>query len=210
MRNTEFANGEFYHIYNRGVDKRNIFSDPQDLKRWTDSIDVFNSVEPTGGLVENERDRDILVPDPQVNIIAYCFNPNHFHFLLEQVSDKGIERFMHRLGTGYTKYFNVKNKRSGSLFQGTYKAKHIGSNEYLVDLSVYINLNDKIHRIKSDSNLIIKSSWKEYLHQSPNGLCKPDIILDQFKKGEYEKYALGVLPILTESKIDKKELEHML
>src|SRR3989344_3993600 len=125
MRKKPFVTGEFYHIYNRGTDKRNIFSDKNDIDRFFQSMIEFNTIEPIGSIYENSFYLNQLgslasklrKPSKKlVNFISYCLNPNHFHFLLEQVAEKGIEKFLHRLGTGYTKYFNNKHKRSGALF----------------------------------------------------------------------------------------------
>lgn len=157
MRKVPFINGEFYHIYNRGVDKRDIFSNQYDLDRFFQSMDNFNIVEPIGSIYEHSFQNQKKSPQlgsstPKlklVNFVCYCLNPNHYHFILEQVSDKGIEKFMQRIGTGYTNYFNEKNKRSGSLFQGRFKASHVASNEYLLHLSAYVNLNDKVHQLGS-------------------------------------------------------------
>ena len=73
-----------------------------------------------------------------VEIVAYCLNPNHYHLIVKQISEKGIERFMQKIGTGYTNYFNKRYERSGALFQGKFKSIHIDSNEYLLHLSVYV------------------------------------------------------------------------
>lgn len=78
--------------------------------------------------------------------MCYCFNPNHYHFILTPLVDNGIEKFMHKLGSGFTRYFNGKYDRTGVLFQGPFKAIHIDSDEYLMYLSGYINLNNKIHK----------------------------------------------------------------
>ena len=152
MRKTNFVNGEFYHIYNRGVDKRNIFSDERDVKRFMQSLDEFNDIEPIGSIYENSSHQALGRPTSKsvkrkklVNFICYCLNPNHFHFILKQLVDNGISEFMKRLG-GYTKYFNEKEKRSGALFQGSFKSIHVNTNEYLLLLSAYVNLNDKVHR----------------------------------------------------------------
>jgi len=69
---------------------------------------------------------------PLVSFIAYSLSPNHYHFILRQEIDNGIVRFMQRLGIAYTMYFNNKNKRSGVLFQGSFKAVEIDSNEDLL------------------------------------------------------------------------------
>jgi len=83
-----------------------------------------------------------------VKIISYCLNPNHYHLLLEQKQEKGITSFMHKLGTSYTKYFNAKNNRSGSLFQGSYKSVPIKTDAQLFYISAYINGNPEIHPVR--------------------------------------------------------------
>ncbi len=192
MRNITFAENEFYHVYNRGVDKRIIFNNSSDIERFFDSMKEFNKIEPIGSLHENiydkkkgrEKEDGVLV-----RYVAYCLNPNHYHFILEQVAEKGIERFMHRLGTGYTKYFNTRYKRSGSLFQGRFKAIHIDSNEYLLHLSAYINLNSSIHT-KTFGSSASKNSWDEYTTEGKSAFCTKGIILDQFSsKEDYRSFA---------------------
>ena len=131
MRKTKFVNKEYYHVFNRGVDKRKVFLDEDDWNRFLQSMDEFNSVTPIGSIYENSFNKNKLghsmskqgagarkKKDKLVNFVCYCVNPNHYHFLLEQVFDNGIEKFMQRLGNGYTKFFNNKYLRSGSLFQG--------------------------------------------------------------------------------------------
>src|SRR4051812_33091994 len=133
MRKTDLVTGEHYHIYNRGVDKRSIFEDRQDLERFYQSIKEFNSLEPIGSIFENsfEKERNTK---KLVDIVCYCLNHNHFHFILRQRSENGISEFMKRLG-GYTWYFNNRHKRSGALFQGVFKSSHIDSDEYLLHAS---------------------------------------------------------------------------
>ncbi|MBU1159735.1 transposase [Patescibacteria group bacterium] len=206
IRRTPFINGKFYHIYNRGVDKRNIFEDYEDLERFFESMREFNTVEPIGSLFEKSFNDPIAKNKknkPLVNFIAFCLNKNHYHFILEQVIDNGISEFMKRLG-GYTWYFNNKHGRSGSLFQGTFKSIHIDSNEYLLHLSVYVNLNNKIHKL---GGLTAKSSWEEYTSEYNDSFCKKDIILGQFKdSSEYKQFAESSL----ESIRERKEMEKFL
>ena len=142
MREIKPAEKEFYHLYNRGVDKRKIFLEQRDLERFLAGMDQFNTLKSIGSL---GRGHSVSTEPKLVKLIAYCLNQNHFHLILEQVANKGIERFMHKLGMGYAKYFNTKYKRSGALFQGKYQVRHVDSNEYLLHLSAYINLNDKAH-----------------------------------------------------------------
>jgi REP element-mobilizing transposase RayT len=208
-RKSKFVNNHFYHIFNRGVDKREIFLTPDDLTRFLQSMDEFNTTSPIGSIFQNSFN-PLRSSTPKggklVNFICYCLNPNHYHFLLEQVADNGIEKFMQRLGTGYTNFFNNKNKRNGSLFQGRYKSILVDSNEYLLHLSSYINLNDKVHRLGSSTP---KSSWGEYILGSHNdfNFCEKDIILGQFdNKEEYKKFAEESLENIKE----RKEMEKLL
>ena len=219
MRKVNFINGEYYHIFNRGVDKRKIFLCREDLQRFFQSMNEFNSIKPIGSIYENSFHKDekgesgdLIDRESRklVNFICYCLNPNHYHFILEQVSDNGIEKFMHRLG-GYTWFFNKKYDRSGSLFQGRYKAIHIDSNEYLLYLSAYTNLNDKVHQLGGGAAKLVKSSWSEYVDDilSNNGFCEKDIILGQFKNiDEYKSFAKEALEIIKENK--EKEMEKLL
>jgi len=211
MRKIKFGKGEYYHIFNRGVDKRIIFSDSRDFQRFLQSMKEFNIVQPIGSILEShfrkKKFGNLVSKDSEdeklVNFICYCLNPNHYHFILEQLADRGIEKFMHRIGTGYTKFFNKKYKRSGSLFQSSFRAIHIGSDEYLMHLSAYINLNNKIHQFGS---LASKSSWDEY-KMNKAGFCNKDIILNQFKNvGSYTNFAKESLKDIRE----RKDIEKML
>ena len=207
MRKIQLANGENYHVYNRGVDKRKLFLEKKDLERFFQSMGEFNSTEPIGSIYENTFTEKKLRGTPLVNFIAYCVNPNHFHFILRQIADRGIEKFMHRLGTGYTMYFNNKNKRSGSLFQGKFKAVHVDSNEYLLHLTAYVNLNYKVHRLGGSAS---KSSWNEYMSRK-DSFCDKDIILNQFNDiSEYKVFAESSLNSILEGKQRSQEMEAML
>ncbi|MCR4283877.1 MAG: hypothetical protein NUV64_00965 [Parcubacteria group bacterium] len=237
-RKIEFANSEYYHIFNRGVDKRQIFLDQEDLSRFFQSMNEFNVREPIGSIYENSFRKlfggeaaKLNEGEKLVNFICYCLNPNHYHFILEQVSDKGIEKFMQRLG-GYTWYFNKKYERSGSLFQGPFKSVHIDSNEQLLHTSVYVNLNDKVHQLGGEAAKLVRSSWGEYMGNIQNTMvnidnkiinntnvaknakksfCKKDIILDQFKnRDEYKDFAKEALSIIRENKEREKEMEKLL
>jgi len=211
MRKVKLESGERYHIYNRGVDKRKIFSNQKDLDRFFQSMIAFNCVEPVGSLFEQSFQKD-KIKKPLVKFIAYNLLFNHFHFVLEQVAEGGISEFMKRLLGGYTWYFNKKSTRSGSLFQGTFKSKYIDSDGYLSHISVYVNLNDKIP-LGGLTAKLTKSSWNEYVNTD---LCKPDekicsgkdTVLGQFDSIEdYKKFALSSLEDIRLNKEKYKELE---
>lgn len=218
MRKVPLVEGEFYHIYNRGVDKRIIFSDQDDVARFLQSMNEFNTLEPIGSIYENSFAKGQLGSETPkleetklVNFVAYCLNPNHFHFILEQVAENGISKFMQRLGGGYTNYFNEKEERSGALFQGVFKSIHINSNEYLLYLSAYVNLNDKAHQLGSETPKLVKSisSWNEYTDmETKNGFCTKDIILGQFSdRRKYEKFARSALESIIMKKAGLKDME---
>jgi|SRR3989338_9587918 len=212
MRKTKLARGEIYHILNRGVDKRNIFTNQEEIGRFFECMLTFNSIELAGSLYEQSFVKEKTKNKPLVKFIAYCLLPNHFHFILEQIEKDGISKFMKRLLGGYSWYFNKKHKRSGSLFQGPFKAKHIDSNKYLLHASAYVNLNDKQKGELGDQVAkLIKSSWNEYV--DPKNclfeICaQKEIVLGQFhSREEYKKFALSSLENIKANKEKYKELE---
>ena len=215
MRKIKFTNETFYHVYNRGVDKRKIFNNQQDVQRFLDCMDEFNTTSLAGSLYENsfisEEWKAKRKLKRLVNIVAFCLNPNHFHFILEQVAENGISQFMKRLSGGYAWYFNNRYKRNGALFQGPFKAKIVDSNEYLLHLSAYVNLNFKVHQLGDQVAKLAKSSWDEYLTNQGIRICKSGIILKQFEsRDEYKKFALDTLPTLIEKKEKDRELADLL
>ena len=224
MRKIEITNEEYYHIFNRGVDKRKVFLGDEDYMRFMISLLLLSAQR--DGLMEKWRDfrkinpkvklkdfldsRKIDLKDRLIEIICFCLNPNHYHLVLRQLKEKGVELFMHKLGTSYTKFFNKKNERSGSLFQGTYKSIHIESNDQLLYLSAYVNMNHYIHGYEKSLSLTLGtwpySSLPEYLGKRSENLCNcnKDIILDQFQDVfEYEKY----IKVNAEHFKEKKESE---
>lgn len=215
MRKIEFINGEYYHIFNRGVEERDIFINQEDLNRFFQSMDEFNTITPIGSIYaasfrKNNPLRNLVSnsgsgPKELVHFICYCLCSNHYHFILRQIAGCGITKFMHRLGLGYTNYFNEKYKRSGSLFQGTFKANHINSDEYLLYLSAYVNLNYKVHQLTGKP---FNSSWEDYIQAGEKGkFCNTEIILNQFVNiSEYKNFAENAITIARE----KKELEKII
>lgn len=210
-RKVELANGEIYHIFNRGVEKRETFLDSEDFSRFFQSMNEFNTEKPIGSIFENQfTDKKLGSLAPKlVEFVAFCLNDNHFHFVIKQNLDNGINKFMQKLGTGYTNYFNNKYKRSGSLFQGSYKAAWIDSNEYLLHLSAYVNLNNEVHRLGS---LAPKSSWGEYV-EGASGFCDEGkkIILEQFGNAEkYKEFAESSLEDILKRRSEDEGLDKLL
>lgn len=141
-RKIDIAVGENYHVYNRGVEKRQIFMTTHDHERFLRLLYIANGDK--SFKYDRLRDRPLAEIDrgaPLVAIGAYALMPNHFHLLVCEIREGGTSRFMERLTTAYAMYFNKVYDRVGGLFQGTYKAQYIDSDEYLRYLFAYIHLN---------------------------------------------------------------------
>jgi REP element-mobilizing transposase RayT len=136
-----FAKGEFYHIYNRGVEQRPIFMDQRDYERFLISLCVFNSDKPVviRELPENPEMRSL--GEPLTSVVSYVLMKNHVHFLVRCIEEKNLSEFLRKVFIGYSMYFNTRHQRSGVLFQGRSKSKHITSDVYLKHLVNYIHLN---------------------------------------------------------------------
>lgn len=168
--------GEIYHVYNRGVEKRDVFLDDQDRKRFIYNLFIFNDDRP---IINTNRMIEVRLPsiderEKLVEILAFCLMPNHFHIMLKQITDNGTTEFMRKLGTGYTNYFNLKYKRVGPLFQGKYKYALIKDDKYFMYLPHYIHLNpvgisvpktreNNVKNLKQVENFLESYRWSSYL-----------------------------------------------
>jgi len=183
MRKEPLLENEYYHIYNRGVDKRIIFNNPHDLKRFTHALYILNNFLdiPQRFNIYDLEPKKLLTPiQPYVEIVAACLMPNHYHLMVMPKQKDGLSKFLHKIGTSYTKYFNIRYKRSGRLFENTFKAKHVDRGEYASYLTQYIHLNPvklyqaKLGTINTADNIIdqVKSyTWStlpEYLGNHGN------------------------------------------
>lgn len=168
MRKDPLITDQYYHIYNRGVDKRDIFMNKNDLDRFVLSVKEFNTQKPIGSIRENEKNKSDIDRlrnkdhESLVFIMCYCFNPNHFHFIIKQKVDGGISEFFKRLLGGYTKYFNETHNRNGALFQGRFKSKLIQDDQYFLKIRPYVNINYLVHDIPEEKSHLILSSCQEY------------------------------------------------
>lgn len=186
---TYIANS-YYHIYNRGVDKRTIFQDKQDYKVLLSYLKTALLPPPDPKTLQ----KTVTVQGSSfkgiprqpnnfcksIQLTAYCLMPNHFHFLIRQVEIRSIEAFMRSVLTRYSKFFNQKYKRKGHLFEGIYKAVHVDEEPHLLHLTRYIHLNP----IElTDDITKWYSSYAEYLKIRNTSWVKPDDILEFFEPG---------------------------
>lgn len=172
-RKQQLISDGYYHVYNRGHNKQRIFLNHKDFMRYRSRLE---------GYLEKHN----------VTLLAYCLMPTHIHLLLRQDADQEIERFMHRLHTAYTMYFNIRYDRVGSAFQGRFKAKHIESDEYLLHVSRYIHLNPiEIIRAQGPALRLEEygwSSYQEYIGGAYTSLCDTSVILEYFDE-KYRKHS---------------------
>ncbi|MBI3305869.1 transposase [Candidatus Nomurabacteria bacterium] len=178
-RNIEFSIDEYYHLYNRGTDKRKIFTTSGEYSRFlillylcngsikVDIGDYLNQGLTLSEIFEVDKGKEL------VSIGTYCLMPNHFHILIREKEENGTSLFMQKLQTAYTMYFNKKHVRTGSLFQGTFKAQYVTKDTYLKYLFAYINLNP----IK-----LIDPDWKE---NGIKNLIESEEYLGSYKYSSY-------------------------
>lgn len=180
----DYVENGYYHIYNRGVEKRNIFLDEQDCKVFLYYLKMYlSSKEELEELSQPGTKINRFIPlnlSSEVDLLSFSLMPNHIHLQVKQYSKYGITKFMRRLSTSYVMYFNKKYKRVGALFQNRYKAVLIGSDEYLLHLSRYIHLNPT--HIRSHIDFLDFSSYPYYLNERSGSWIKQKEILDYFSK----------------------------
>ena len=223
MRNLPFANSGYYHVMNRGVDKRTIFGGTKDYQRFLNGMIAFNDVDRCSPISLSKLEITAS-QNPYVHVLAYCLMPNHFHLLLKQVSDRGVSEYLRRIGIGYTTYFNKKYERTGCLFQGPFKAISVETDSYLTHLSRYIHLNplelvdpswktngvidwEAAHRYLekykwSSARYYLKENYPDFLH--------PEDILGSFKgKRDYASFLKNWATKTPETFVQDSVLEGM-
>ena len=175
----------YYHIYNRGVEKRIIFLDSQDYTVFLRFLKEYLLPPGHPALLAlqgiNPRRHPINCYN-DVSLRAYCLMPNHFHLFIKQLSPKGIFIFMKTLLTNYSMYFNIKYKRVGPLFQGIYKAILVENEAYFLHLSRYIHRNaDEILTRDQPLRSYEYSSYRDYLGKRKTEWLHPEEILSIFR-----------------------------
>ena len=145
----EYAPHSYYHLYFRGANKQKIFLEATDYHYFLSLLDRYLSsrtaISKTGVVYPNYR--------TAIELLAYCLMTNHVHMLIYQSDDdQGVRKFMSSLLTSYSKYFNLKYRHTGSVFESRYKAKRIQDDSYLTHISRYIHMNPR--------------HWQTYKHSS--------------------------------------------
>lgn len=243
MRVEPFTVGNYVHVYNRGHHKDKIVRSDKDKWRFMQALRFFNDKNSSLNILRHLKfvlgsestkkqaesvfelgwPKDWPEKNPLVKILCYCLVPNHFHLLLKEIREGGISRFMHKLGTGYTNYSNLKYQEVGGVFQGSYKAKTITKNIHLEYLSAYIQvinvlelfpggLEKALEDINGASKFVEEypfSSYQDFIGLRKSLIIDKDILGEIFPtpKG-YEEFVRDVIKgkeyeILGDLKIDE-------
>lgn len=193
----QFVPESYYHIYNRGVNKRKIFLDAKDYSFFSGLFARHLSPKPQN----DAKGREYLWLRNNITVAAYCWMPNHFHLLIYQNEERDMARLMMSVCTAYTMYFNKKYKRRGPLFENNYRASLISEDVYLQHISRYIHLNPagyKTYRY---------SSYLDYIKEPSQKWISPGIILDLFRsKKEYRSFVADYKSARDELSVLKHEL----
>lgn len=187
IRKVNFASGGYYHIYNRGNSKQIIFKDDQDYKRFVSLLYLSNTKK---NFNIKDISKEIFSFDCGQNLVSigsWVLMPNHFHILITQTEEGGISKFMQKLTTAYSMYYNKKYERTGVLFEGKFKSEHVNNDRYLKYLFSYIHLNP----VK-----LIQKDWKE------KGIDNKVQAIEFLKNYKYSSY----LDYLEEDRIQNKIL----
>ena len=178
----------YYHVYNRGVEKRNIFEDKQDygvflgyLKEYLSPVPDSKSITKVVSIKDTVFNGIPRQPNNyfgQIKLLVYSLIPNHFHFIIQQSQKGSMKKFIHSILLRYSMYFNKRYGRVGPLFQGRYKAVVIDNDSYLLHLSRYIHLNPSEF---TDDLIDSPSSYADYLKLKNTTWLNTDIILSYFK-----------------------------
>lgn len=186
-----FVNDHYYHVFNRGVEKRKIFLNDRDYQQFLQTLYYYQFRGPKPRFSTHKRFPSVnFDKNPKiVEIICYCLMPNHFHFLIKQLENAGVSEFVNKISNSYTKYFNTKHNRVGHLFQGTFKAVPVETDEQLVHLSRYIHLNPYVSELVKDLESFPYSSYNDFIKGTDNKLCNSGAILSLFKDvKEYKNF----------------------
>lgn len=205
-RKTPLKNKEIYHVFNRSVDRQPIFTDKRGCNRAITTIDYYRYSDPHWKLSyfisrgSEERQKlyaELKSSKKNIEILSYCFKPNHYHLLVQQCNDGGISEFIGRFQNSFAKHFNTSHERKGPLFEGPFKVVQIETERQLLYVSRYIHLNPftaTIIRNIDDVKSYRWSSMPEYCNLERASVADrvgKDLILSHFtNESAYQKFVL--------------------
>lgn len=202
-RTVPFVSNQVYHVFNRSIARLPIFIEKNDYERVLELVNYYRFSKPrmrfshykrlsTEKKVEFEKSF-MINENSMLDILTYCIMPNHFHFLLKPKKDSAVSDFMRNLQNSYSKYFNTKRERTGSLFQFMFKAVRMETDQQLLHVSRYIHLNPVTAYLREIEDLEAYewSSFKDYVFDTDSFINK-EMVLGNFKSGqEYKKFVFN-------------------
>jgi putative transposase len=216
--NKHFAPNTFWHVFNRGNGKQNVFLDLEDFRFFLLRLreNLFPSPEdgPLGklggaSLIAEAHTPYIRkkLPPEAFALLCYCLMPNHFHFLIRQNTTLPISKLIAKVCTSYSMYFNKKYGKVGNLFQSKFKAVLVTSDEQLMWTSAYIHNNPKVAGLTEKLENYPWSSYPDYIGKRQGTICDKEFILKMFKNiSEYEKFVSNSFEVIS----TRKEIQHLL
>lgn len=212
--------GEIYHVFNRGIDRRPVFTSIKEYDRAYKTISYYRFARPPVKLARflalREELRDELMRnlemsfDKLIKIYSFCLMPNHFHFLIRQEIDGGISKFLSNFQNSYTRYFNVRNERTGSLLMDQFKTVRIETNEQLVHISRYIHLNPYTGYVIKTMEELENYPWSSlsnYLGLRKSEIIDTELVMSSFKDVDtYREFILDQ----AEYQRELKAIEHLI
>lgn len=194
---------EYYHVFNRGVARQPTFLSQRDYQRAILTLDYYRfcdtpfkfsrfeevSIQEKNKLLQELRSSQNVL----VDIVCFVLMPNHFHFLLRQIVEDGISKFVGQFTNSYTRYFNTKHSRPGHIFQGPFKAVHIESQEQLIHLSRYIHLNPYVSSVikKSELPTYPWSSYPDYIKGNSNTINITSVLSTFRSAQDYQEFIMN-------------------
>lgn len=182
-----------YHVFNRSVERRPVFTNKREYQHMLDILRYYRftklPMKYSKLLSLSESARNEIynslekIGDFEIELYAFALMPNHIHLLVKQLTPKGISIFLSNISNSYAKYFNIRHKRTGSLWQRPFKAVRIESDEQFLHVSRYIHLNPvSSHVIKQEVlDTYPWTSLPEYLSTVRNGICHTEALQGRFK-----------------------------
>lgn len=206
IRTEALVRGGIYHVFNKTLDKLNVFENNNNAYSFTQRLKYYRSVKAKvsfSKLKNSNQDfqrkmwNDVFFKKYfKVEILVYCLMPNHFHFLLKQITGNGVTKFMSDILNSFTRYFNLKYERKGPAFLTQFKARAIKNEQVLIHVSRYIHLNPYLSglvREPPDLKYYQFSSFKEYVYKTRSSLSETNLILSLFhyNRKRYKDFVLN-------------------
>lgn len=206
VRQVKFVNGSYYHVFNKMIDSHRVFSKDENCARFLQVVEYYRSskakmrfshLKNLAPNLLNKIQRDISFRKFfKVDIIAFCLMPNHFHFLLKQLHDDGVSKFLADITNSFTRFFNTKNERKGPIFLPRFQGIKIVGSEQFIHTGRYIHINSYSSSVIKDLNDLIKYPWSslpQYLKGGKKGLCHTEDMMFHFNDSKrlYKAFVLN-------------------